>query len=267
MRPVKAPVVVVGLGQLGAAFSEAFLKLGHPVIPVLRGGSIATACASTQEPALILLAVGEDDLKPALREVPEAYHHKVALLQNELRPDQWLCEMHNAEPTVAIVWFEKKPGKVAHPVLPSVLYGSQAALLSAAFEKLALPARTVDSQEELGHELALKNLYILGLNLSGLACDGNAGTLLEGNETTLEAVSADVLALEQKLLEVSGSQGFSKLKLDCGKLKADLRGAILADPSHGCAGRSAPRRLARTLELAQMHGLQLKTLRSIQKNQ
>lgn len=264
---MKAPVVVVGLGQLGTAFSEAFLRLGHPVIPVLRGHSLAAACTSTQEPALILLAVGEDDLGPALAEVPESLHQKVALLQNELRPDQWRSVMGDVEPNVAIVWFEKKPGKVAHPVLPSVLFGAQAPLLSRAYEKLELPARTIGSHKDLAHELALKNLYILGLNLSGMISEGNAGDLLKSNQSTFEAVCQDVLLLEQRLLADSGSEDYSLLKLDEEKLMADLRQAILADPSHGCAGRSAPRRLARTLEQAQAHGLELKTLTAIQANQ
>lgn len=85
-----APVVVVGLGQLGSVLSEGFLRAGYPVVPVLRRTPPESLSQITPEPALVLVTVGEDDLAPAVSRLPSAWRSKLGLVQNELLPDQWL---------------------------------------------------------------------------------------------------------------------------------------------------------------------------------
>lgn len=244
-------IVVVGMGQLGALFSEGFLRSGFTVTPILRGSDMAAISEQTK-PNAVLIATGEDDLDGALSSLPPSARDRAILIQNELRPGKW--QKHDLEPTIAIVWFEKRKGKPPTVVLPTVLFGKHAALVDQALEKLDLPRRTVLSREELAHELVLKNLYILGLNLTGLRVGGVAQELLTKNETLFRSVVAELLPLEAALL--GGAAPFSSVSLDDARLIKDLEGAILADPLHSCSGRSAPRRLERTLEDAARLGIE-----------
>lgn len=243
-------IVVVGIGQLGAVFSEGFLRTGRTVTPVLRGGDIASICERTQ-PEAVLVATGEDDLQQVLTCLPPREKERAILIQNELRPAEW--QAHRLDPTIGIVWFEKRKGKQPNVVLPSVLYGKHAALLAEALAGLELAHRTIASQEELAHELVLKNLYILGLNLTGLRLKGVAKELLTTHRELFQSVVAELFRLERALLD--SSPPFSGSILDETRLWKDLEGAILADPDHSCAGRSAPRRLERTLKHAARLGV------------
>ncbi len=261
---MNAPVFVIGLGQLGVAFSEGFLKLGTTVVPLLRGANIQAAVSHHGSPELVLVAVGEDDLSQVLSEIPQELHGSLVLLQNELRPATWLGYVPDAEPTVVIVWFEKKPGRVAQPVLPSVIYGAKGTFIMDAFDKMQLPARTIASNVELAHELTMKNLYILGLNLTGLVTQGRAGELLTEHESFFSKICEELISLEQTALASVPDQRFSQIVLNGSALREDLRAAISADPNHGCAGRSAPRRLERTLELAKALNLSVPTIAALQ---
>jgi hypothetical protein len=162
---VEKAIIVVGLGQLGSLFAEGFLKGGHPVVPVRRGEAVDVVL-NKYDPELILVAVGEDDLSSVLLSIPEGYWDRVALLQNELRPNQWLGSegVYLTDPTIASVWFERKAGKTPHVVLPTVLYGPHSLVLARALVAWDLPFRVLEGEDELCFELALKNLYILGLN-------------------------------------------------------------------------------------------------------
>lgn len=264
-------IVVVGLGQLGALFAEGLLKAGHPVVPVLRGEAIEIAI-DKYDPELILVAVGEDDLAPVLASISDSYGSRVALLQNELRPNQWLSSQEERliDPTIASIWFERKAGKAPHVVLPTVLFGPYSAILARALTAWDLPFRVIEGEDELCFELALKNLYILALNLGGLCVGGSAGELLTSHAAVLDEITTDVLRLEQGLLSTIASQqgrarAFAEVTLNTKKLKEALQDAIQADPEHGCAGRSAPRRLERTLHHAARLGMELPSLRRLQK--
>jgi len=265
---VKAPVCVIGLGQLGSAFSSAFLKLGYPVVPVRRGDDVRESCAG--ELSLILVAVGEDDLSAVLRDIPRDKHSLVVLIQNELRPDQWLKEAGDGQvpmkPSVAIVWFEKKGDKPPHVVLPTVLFGEQSPLIEQALQLMNLPNRRVNSEAELAHELVVKNLYILGLNLTGMKVGGAAGALLKEHQELFASLTDELIELETALLReaarLTGGAPF-ETTLDSQRLEKDLAAAILADENHGCSGRSAPRRLERTLAHADRVHVEAKRLREL----
>lgn len=247
---MKKTVIVVGMGQLGALLSEGLLKSGHGVTPVLRGDDLRAICEAV-DPEAVLVATGEDDLDGVLATLPSLVKDRVLLIQNELRPNQW--QKHDVDPTVGIIWFEKKKGRLPAVVLPTVLYGKLAPLLAAALDRVELPHRTITTRDELAHELVVKNLYILSFNLTGLRAPGIASDLLGPHRELFEKIVGELLPFEAALL--LEAPPFHPAVLDESRLRRDLQGAILADPGHGLAGRSAPRRLERILEQAKRFGI------------
>ncbi len=227
------------------------------MVPVRRGDSTLTQTSESSE--MVLLAVGEDSLQPVLTEVPDALLDRVVLLQNELRPANWLSRYgaSRAKPTSCIVWFEKKGDRPPVVVLPSVLYGPCAGIMSEVFAELDLPCRRVLTEKEHLHQLTLKNLYILGLNFSGLRGAGRAGQLLD--DPDFACLVAELIDLEEAGLRYHGINE----ALDRDRLQSDLRDAIVADEDHACAGRSAPARLQRTLSWAGAWKMQLPICSSI----
>lgn len=212
-------------------------------------------------PACIVIATGEDDLDGALSGVPPALRDRVVLLQNELRPHLWK-DAGIEEPSVTIVWFERKAGKPPHVVLPSFTWGPMAPLLESVYAALGLEFRRISRVAELAHELASKNLYILGLNLTGLVHPGPAGALLGEHRSRFDALVGELIELEQALLR--STPGFDEITLNPERLISDLAAAIQADPEHGSAGRSAPRRLERTLAHARRLNLRLPHLEELE---
>lgn len=246
------PVVVLGLGELGGVFSRGLLRRGHPVVPILRNTSLDDVHARYPEPLLVLVAVGEDDLPPALESLPDSWRTRVGLVQNELLPGAWEASSV-VDPTVAVVWFEKKPGREVHDVLPTVIAGPHQDTLASALRDLQIPHRAV-APSELLHELVAKNLYILVLNLAGLDARGTAGDLLTVHRKLFDTLTGEVIELQRALVGPVEAR-----KLDPARLMDSLETAIASDPGHGMAGRSAPRRLERNLVLARQLGLVLPT--------
>lgn len=246
------PALIVGLGQVGKVFAEGLLREGYPVFPVLRGMPLADALRAVPNPELVLLSVGENDLEPLLAGVSPAPALRLVLVQNELVPAVW--EQHGHAPSIVVVWFEQKAGQPLKEVLPSVIFGPAAPVLTAALHRVGVRTRTVASEAELLFELVLKNLYILVLNLAGLAVGGSVRELWEEHAELALAVSRDVLDLQEAL---------TGRALPRDALIAGLRHACAADPAHGCRGRTAPERLARALDQAARHGLAVPTLRQL----
>ncbi|MCH2108415.1 MAG: hypothetical protein MK135_03740 [Polyangiaceae bacterium] len=267
---MKEIVITIGLGQLGRLFSEAFLLSGCVVLPVRRQDSIADAAhaaralqpSNANRPPIWLVAVGEDDLQDVLKELPPEASGRVLLIQNELRPEQWSDLQLN--PTLAIIWFEKKGKKAPHIVLPSVISGPLAPIVHNALKTLDLDARELPEHDEakLIHELILKNLYILCLNFAGLAGAKTAASLLDAQQGTLKKIFDEVLHLEKAAF----ARTHPTTPIQPNLLWTDLQKALQADPDHGCAGRSAPRRLERTLDLARALHLQIPQLNLLQQS-
>lgn len=246
-------VVMIGLGQLGRVIAGGLLRGGQVVVPVNRGDDLRAVAARWPEPALVLVSVGENDLHPLLAVLPEAWRARVGLLQNELLPRDW--QAHGiVDPTVISVWFEKKKGIDAKPLLPSPAFGPEAGRLVRAFQSIDLPAREVADAESLLRELVRKNLYILTTNIAGLETGGDVGALWAEREPLARAVAADVLDVQDWLV----GQPCDRERMLAGMLEA-----FEADPRHGCAGRSAPARLKRALHHADAAGLAVPTLRRI----
>lgn len=250
---MQAPVVVIGIGELGAVFARGFLRLGHPVYPITRAMNLQAEAAVLPAPALVLLAVAEKDLSATLREIPAVWQSRLALLQNELLPNDWLAAgvLH---PTVISVWFEKKPGQNSKVLLASPCAGPQAQLLCDALTSIGIAARVVATEAEMLFELVRKNVYIVATNVAGLVVGGDVSTLWREHETLARAVAADVISIQEHMTGV---------QFDHAALIAGMLEAFAGDPQHGCMGRSAPARLLRALELADAAGLAVPKLREI----
>ncbi|MGO9445825.1 MAG: hypothetical protein ACLPXB_13755 [Thiobacillaceae bacterium] len=246
-------VIIIGLGQLGRVFAGGLLRTGHSIIPVRREDAITAVAQNCPAPGLVLVAVAEPDLHAVLTALPEPWRGRVGLIQNELLPCDW--EAHQIkDPTVVSVWFEKKTGMDARPLMPSTVAGPKSAPLVAALRSIDLPACQVDTGEALVHELVKKNVYILTTNIAGLKTGGTVGELWAAHETFARRVAHDVIDIQDSL--TGGHQ-------DREALIANMVEAFRCDPQHQCAGRSASLRLKRALSLADQAGLPVPTLRGL----
>lgn len=246
-------IVMIGLGQLGRIFAGGLLRAGCVVVPVNRNDDMAQIAADMHDPALVMVAVGENDLHHVLAALPQQWKAKVGLIQNELLPRDWMRYQVN-NPTVISVWFEKKKGMDAKPLLPSPVFGPAADLIAAALQAIDIPACVVPTEQDLLYELVRKNVYILTTNIAGMKTGGNVGQLWEAHRGIATSVAEEVMDIQDWL---TGQQH------DRERLMQGMVEAFEADPEHLCMGRSAPGRLARALSHADEAGLNVPTLRSV----
>lgn len=249
-RGMRRPVAIVGLGQLGSMFGLGLLRAGRPVLPVLRRDPIEPIVAA--DPEVVLVAVAEKDLEAALRAIPAPLRDRIALLQNELLPPDW--QAHDLrDPTVAVVWFEKKRGRAPHVVRTTRVAGPHADLLVDALTKNDLPARRVDTRD-LAFELVRKDLYIVGSNIAGLLVGGTTGDLCTTHRELATGILRDVIAIDEARL---GRDLPHDALLEC------AFGDFAKDPGHASMGRSAPERLSRALARADRLGVQVPAIRAV----
>ncbi len=206
-------------------------------------------------PELVLVGVGETDLHPVISNVPEVWRDRLVLIQNELLPRDW--ERYRLSPTVVSVWFEKKRGQDVKIVVPSVVFGPRSAEVSRALDALDIPCTELNNAEQLLFELVRKNLYILVSNICGLKTGGTVGSLWAEQQELARSVVKDVIAIQQWLV---GQE------LDADRLVEAMVAAFNGDPEHKCMGRSARARLQRALAFADEAGLDVPTLRKIQRD-
>jgi ketopantoate reductase len=250
---MKPPVILIGIGEMGSVFARGFLRTGHPVYPVTRDTSLSEAAQQLPSPELVLIAVAETDLHAVLEQIPPAWHQRVALLQNELLPNDW--EQYGfINPTIISVWFEKKNGQAVKVLIPSPVLGPGAESLTACLGSLEIPARVLSNEAELLFELVLKNIYIVTTNCAGLITGGTVSELWANHRDLAEAVAHDVIQIQEAL---------TGQPMDPEKLIAGMLQAFDGDPDHGCMGRSAPARLARALQQADATNLEVPRLREI----
>jgi hypothetical protein len=247
-------VVVIGLGQLGRVFAGGLLRVGCSVVPVNRGDDMAALAQVHPAPEMVLVAVGEHDLHAVLGALPAIWKTRVALIQNELLPRDWLT--HGlVDPTVISVWFEKKKGIDAKPLIASPVAGPGAALLCRALTAIELPCREVSLGDALQFELVRKNVYILTTNIAGLKTGGTVAELWAQHESFARQVANEVMDIQDAL---TGGVQHDRAALVAGMLEAFDGG-----PQHGCTGRSAPARLVRAIKHADEFGLAVPTLRAL----
>lgn len=248
---MKKPVVIIGVGEMGGVFARGFLRLGHPVYPVLRSHDLQQVSEDIGDVEAVLIAVGEKDLQPRLAQLPTIWKEKVILLQNELLPADFA---QLSQVTVISVWFEKKPGMDYKVIIPSPCYGPKAKLVGKALHTLEIPVKILTNEDELLFELVLKNLYILTTNIAGLQTGGTVEQLWKEHHVLANKVADDIITLQQAL---------TGRKLDRDALIRGMCQAFDGDPDHNCKGRSAPARLQRALEHARQNDLDLPGLQQL----
>ena len=237
-------ITLIGVGEMGAVFSHALLRTGHPVFPALRSTPAADAYERNPDPALALVTVGEDDLHSVLDDVPEAWRSRIGLIQNELLPRDWI--RHGIEsPTVAVVWFEKKPGRATRVIIPTPIAGPYAGMLVDALTSIGIAAEVI-SDEMLIDALVAKNLYILTANIAGLRTGGTVAELWDDHHPLATSVASEVLDIQDWLVGHP---------VDRERATAGMVEAFRGDPDHGTTGRSAPRRLERAIRHARKAGI------------
>jgi hypothetical protein len=252
MSNTTPPVVLVGVGEMGGVFAKALLGAGHTVVPVTRLTPLSTVAEQTPHPSLVLVTVGEADLGSVLEAMPDTWRNRVGLIQNELLPRDWLS--HGiVDPTVAVVWFEKKPGMDTKVIIASPIAGPSAKLLSSALDNAGI-ASTVVTTDAIVDELVTKNLYILVANIAGLETGGTVSELWDQHEALARQVGTEVLQVQEYLVGKS---------IDSDAAYAGMLAAYAGDPDHGTTGRSAPMRLARALAHAGEAGIKAEKLDEI----
>ena len=250
---MESPIVVIGIGEMGSVFARGFLRTGHPVYPVTRDTDLAATAKRLPSPELVLVAVAENTLHAVLEQIPAAWRSRLALLQNELLPDDWRPYGYT-NPTVISVWFEKKKGQDVKVLIPSPVYGPGAERLKACLGGLDIPARILANEDELLFELVVKNVYIITTNCAGLITGGTVSELWTNHRELAEAVAHEVIQIQEAL---------TGQRLAADQLIAGMLEAFEGDPDHRCMGRSAPARLARALQQADAAGLAVPRLREI----
>jgi hypothetical protein len=240
-------IAIIGLGQLGELFARGFLRCGHPVVPVMRHLDPEAVAAKYDNPALVLVAVGERDLPPVLAGMPAPWRDRVGLLQNELLPPYW--QAHGIrQPTTLVVWFEKKPHSHLRVLRPTEIHGPASGLCCKALEALELPCATLNSRGDRLRALVLKNVTILTMNIAGLAVGGTLGALWNEHRALTERVAREAIAIQA---------GLAGEPLEAEELIAELGRVFSANPDQKATGRSAPERLDRAR--AQAKGLNIPT--------
>lgn len=246
-------VIIVGMGEIAQVLAQGFLKTGHPVIPVTRRQSLVDVLAQSPDAVALVLAVGEKDLPTLLTHIPSAWHERLVLIQNELLPKDWQSA-GIVDPTVISIWFEKKPGKLVKQLMPSSVFGRNAALMAETLEAVGLNARPVPDLTAMQNELVIKNVYILTTNIAGLKVGGDVETLWRAHQPLARSVALEVIALQEKLVGET---------LAAEPLIQGMLAGFAGDPTHACQGRTAAARLQRALKLAEGFGLDLPVMKGI----
>ncbi len=245
-------LVTIGMGQLGQIFSVGALKLGYAVYPIRRGENLFIAQI---QPIAVIVAVGEKDLNQVLVDFPTPWKNRIILIQNELLFHDWTTL--GLSPTVASIWFEKKKGRLAKPLMPSIVFGNHAPLVQQLLNAVDLPCRQLDSEAALLQQLVLKNLYIVTTNVAGLALKDQATVRdLYQQHDLFEAVAQEVLNIQSKICKQHFLwQDFQQPLLE----------AFESDWDHVCCGRSALDRRSRALEQADQFKVMVPTMREVVK--
>ena len=250
---MQSTIVIIGMGELGGVFARGFLRCGHPVYPVTRQMNIAEESQKIPDPALVLISVQESELDTVLQQIPANWKNKLGLIQNELLPRDWLA--HDIEnPTVAVVWFEKKKGMELSSILRTPCYGPNALLISNALLALDEAAPVLSSEDDLLYELLRKTVYILTVNTAGLVQNCTVGELWEEHQTLATEIATEIIAIQE--LQVGQQLPYEKLIMG-------MVEGIKDCPQRHCLGRSAPDRLKRWLAYASRFDLVVPKLMEI----
>jgi ketopantoate reductase len=239
------PVVIAGIGQLGGVFATGFLRAGYPVYPATPERPLSKIAGRVPDPFLVLLAVPENNIVETIRQVPEIWRDRLGLLQNELLPHVWESE-GIVSPTAMAVWFEKKPGRDVKVFQPTRVFGPAAEIVRSALTALDIPCEILPDKHHLLVELVRKNLFVLTINIAGIAIGGTTGALWAHHRELATAVAHDVLTVMERLTDNT---------FDRDDMMRFLQTILVSVPDHACRGRVAEDRLARILRIARKAGI------------
>jgi len=252
---MKQAIVIIGIGELAGVFARGFLRCGYPVYPITRSMNLAEEYQQIPSPKLVLVMVQESELHTVLIQIPDSWQQKVALVQNELLPRDW--KSHGIDnPTVTVVWFEKKKQLELTNILYSPSYGPNASIISEALQAVDVSAPILVDQDALLYELVRKALYILTVNIAGLIENCTVLELWEKHQTLAREIAGEVILVQESL---TGTQ------LSSEKLIDGMVEGINDCPHRHCLGRRAISRLERTLGNAEKANLKVPKLRAIYK--
>ena len=254
---MNSPVVIIGIGELGGVFAKAFLRNGHPVYPVTRSMSMTEEAENLSDPQLVLAAVAEKDFQSTMETLPDRWRRNLVLIQNELLPSDWL--VHNIPHlTVISVWFEKKKGMDYHVLLPSPVYGPNAAAIAESLATIDIPCKVIAGEDELVFELVLKNVFVFTINIAGLVLEEGTttSTLWQKHQKLARDIANEIIDIQEFLTGAS----FTRDRLIEGFLEG-----VKGDPAHKCRGRAASERLERAIKSADDAGLTLATIKDIKR--
>jgi len=247
---MKKPIVIIGIGELANVFSRGFLRCGYPIYPITRAMDLDEECQQIPTPQLVLVTVQETELSSLLGRLPKAWSDKIALVQNELLPQAW--QDHQIEnPTVTVVWFEKKKEIELTNILQSPSFGPNAEIISDALKAVDVPAPILESEQDLLYELLRKSLYILTVNIAGLVNNCSVGDLWKLHQPLAREIAEEVILIQESLI----GQNLSHEKLINGMVEG-----IEDCPNRFCLGRSASLRLKRVLGYAEYANLKTQKL-------
>ncbi len=253
---MKTPIIIIGIGELGGEFARGFLRSGHPVYPVTRQQSMAELSQRYPSPGLVLITVAESELQSVLKQLPDTWRDKVGLLQNELLPKDW--QPHNLiNPTITVVWFEKKPDMLIKNILYTPSFGPNAELISEALQQLSIPTRILMDENALLFQLLRKSLYIYTVNICGLIINCKVGELWQQHQSLTLTVAEEIMRIQEYLT----AQSLPRQDLINGMVEG-----ILDCPDRFCLGRSAKTRLQRVLTYAEQAGIETPKLSEIYEN-
>ena len=240
LKNMKKPIIIIGIGELAGVFSRGFLRCGFPVYPMTREMDLSQECQQIPSPKLILITVQENELHSVLSQLPKQWLNKICLVQNELLPRDW--QSHSIEnPTVTVVWFEKKKGKVLTNILQSPSYGPNASIISNALQTVDIPAPILENEEDLLYELVRKSTYILTVNIAGLLNNCTVEELWMHHQTLAREIAREVILIQESLI---------RTQLPHEKLIQGMAEGIKDCPYRYCLGRRALSRLERALHYA-----------------
>jgi len=234
-------LVVLGMGELGALYATAALKLGLTVTPGTRSHAVDWTAVPRDTP--VLVAVGEDAVVPVLRSVPLVHRDNVILLQNELFPQVWKAALVE-EPTVMVPWFSKKKGKLVELSRPTLMHGRWAPLLEDLHRTLGIPSTVTGHAAQRDEGLVAKYTFILTINVLGVAKDLTLGTWLQQDAATVHAVLEDARTLGEALLGA---------RVDENTVRTQVLEAFAFLANHPARGRTAAARVQRARAQAQLH--------------
>lgn len=228
-------VAVIGTGQLGRLVGGGLIANGLEVLPIQRATPAEVRAERLRNADRVLVAVGEDDLENVLHSLPAHLREgRTWLLQNELLPPVWTAHQVS-DPTVLVVWAEKKKGKPVAEVQRTLVAGPDRDVVIAALESVDVRAEPIEDAA-LPQALVDKNLYILVSNLAGLRVGGTVSALMGEHREFATRLAEEILGIEAARLHT---------ELESAPFLQRVFTAFAADPAHGCRGRTAEARLAR----------------------